>query len=111
MTDQDINTFFIANARYFRPEAMPLIKSSLERADQSKRDIAVLQQFKDPTMLIIVSLLFGGWGVDRFMLGQVGLGLLKLFTFGGFGIWMIVDWFTTMGRTREMNQRTLMAVL
>ncbi len=43
------------------------------------------------TLTLIMSVLFGSLGVDRFIMGQVGLGLLKLITFGGFGIWWLVD--------------------
>ncbi len=39
----------------------------------------------------LLSLLLGTLGVDRFYLGKVGTGILKLITFGGFGIWYLVD--------------------
>ena len=39
----------------------------------------------------LLAWLTGFWGVDRFYLGKVGTGLLKLFTFGGLGVWVLVD--------------------
>ncbi len=42
-------------------------------------------------LTLIMSILFGALGVDRFIMGHVGLGILKLITFGGCGIWWLVD--------------------
>ncbi len=42
-------------------------------------------------LALVMSIVFGQLGVDRFIMGHVGLGILKLITFGGFGIWWLVD--------------------
>jgi TM2 domain-containing membrane protein YozV len=46
---------------------------------------------KDWTTALILSILVGTLGVDQFYLGNVGLGIGKLLTLGGCGIWALVD--------------------
>ena len=40
----------------------------------------------------VFTFLLGELGVDRFIRGQIGLGVVKLITCGGCGIWALVDW-------------------
>ena len=42
-------------------------------------------------LALIMSILFGSLGVDRFIMGHIGLGILKLITGGGLGIWWLID--------------------
>ena len=42
-------------------------------------------------LLLVMSIIFGWIGVDRFMMGKVGTGLLKLITLGGLGVWWLID--------------------
>ena len=46
---------------------------------------------KSKTVAMLLSLFLGELGIDRFYLGYIGTGILKLVTCGGFGIWYIID--------------------
>lgn len=62
--------------------------------------------FSDKEWLVALLLsFFLGWiGVDRFYLGQVGLGILKLVTIGGLGIWYVIDLILiATGSMRDQN--------
>ena len=56
----------------------------------------------------LFALLLGMFAVDRFYLGKVGTGLVKLFTFGGLGVWVLVDLILVLtGAQRDKQGRML----
>ena len=103
MDSQKVDMFMMANSKFFDAGQAFAIRERLLQVDDSRWGAIQTIQFKDPTTLLIVSLLGGGLGIDRFMLGDTGLGIAKLLTCGGLWIWTIVDWFTIQGAAREKN--------
>ena len=103
MDAKNVEMFLLTNSKYFPSESIISIKEKLEQLPEDKAVLLHSLQFKDPVMLLIISILIGGLGIDRFILGQTGLGVAKLLTCGGLGIWTIIDWFLIMGETRNVN--------
>lgn len=111
MDSQKVDLFIMTNSKFFESYQVPHIRQKLLNADESKWDIIQTLQFKDPTTCLIISLLGGALGIDRFYIGDTGLGVAKLITCGGLGIWTIIDLFLIMGAAREKNISKLQQVL
>lgn len=103
--------FIMTNAKFFESHHVPAIRERLIAMDESKWIGISTIQFKDPTTSLIISILAGSMGIDRFIIGDTGIGVGKLLTCGGLGIWTIVDWFMIQGATREKNMQKLQAYL
>lgn len=48
-------------------------------------------EMKSKVVALILSIFLGELGIDRFYLGYIGTGILKVITCGGFGIWWLID--------------------
>ncbi|WP_419843025.1 TM2 domain-containing protein [Candidatus Poriferisodalis sp.] len=79
------------------------LKSNLSSEERLQFDAQYAARRKKPWVALLASLLLGMLGIDRFYIGHIGLGAAKLLTFGGAGLWAIVDWFLIVGATRRAN--------
>lgn len=103
MDAQKVDMFIMSNGKFFESHHLNTLREQLLTLDDSKWVTLSTAQFKDPTTSLIVSILAGSLGIDRFLIGDTGLGVGKLLTCGGLGIWAIIDWFMIQTATREKN--------
>ncbi len=106
-----VDMFFMTNAKYFPEEKAVYLKEKLRTMDDEKFSLVSTIELKDPTTLLLVSISLGTLGIDRFMLGDTGMGILKLLTAGCCGVLTIVDWFTISKKTKEANFNKMMSLL
>lgn len=103
MNAEKVDMYLMMNAKNFDSMLIPQIRERLLAVPDEKWMLIQTLQLKDPTLSLIVSLLVGSLGIDRFMIGDIGMGVGKLITCGGLGIWAIVDWFMIQDATRQKN--------
>lgn len=111
MDQNKVDMYIMTNQKYFPAEKIMYIKEKLAAMDENKFAMISTIEMKDPTTILLVSIFLGGLGVDRFMLGDIGMGILKLLTCGVCGILTIIDWFTISKKTKELNFNNVMTML
>ncbi len=106
MDTQRVDMFMMANSKYFEGHHLEAIRKRLLSLDENSWSRVQTLQFKEPTTALLISIFAGALGIDRFYIGDTGMGIGKLLTCGGLYIWMIIDWFLIQGATREKNMET-----
>ena len=105
MDANKVDMFMMSNSKFFEGHNLHAIRERLLALDDEKWPMIQMVQFKDPTTALLISIFAGAYGIDRFYIGDTGMGVGKLLTCGGLGVWSIIDWFLIMGATREKNMQ------
>ena len=118
------DSFLSANTANFPSEQLPSLRERLAQLDDSQANqVIAAADVKNPTTALILSIFLGGFGVDRFYIGNTGLGIGKLlatlllpFITFGFSlfftwIWIVVDWLLIMNATKAANLEAINTAL
>ena len=100
MDKNQVNLWLSVNAENFAPENLPTIKSILEQMNDNEMMYLQSVSFKKPSTILLIALLIG-W--ERFFIGSIVLGILKVMTCYGCGIWWLIDVITAKNRTKKYN--------
>lgn len=103
-----IDMFFVANGNKMPADKADIIREKLANIDDSRYETISSIDLKDPIVMLLISIFLGELGIDRFLLGEIGMGVLKLLTGGLCGILWLIDLFRIMKKVRDHNYKELM---
>ena len=83
MEKAKIDQFIMTKGKYFPKMMIEDVKTKLESLDEDKGRMLLVTKWKNPTTAFLFAFLIGKVGVDRFWLGQTGLGIVKFITGAG----------------------------
>ncbi|MCK9617607.1 MAG: TM2 domain-containing protein [Lentimicrobiaceae bacterium] len=100
MEKSKVDMFIGMNAENFNPQDIMVIKERLEKMDDDKFYLIQCTEFQKPSIILIIAILLG-W--ERFWLDDMGLGIVKILTCYGCGIWWLIDIISAKERTKKYN--------
>ena len=105
MEQQKVDMFIGLNHENFNPQDLMVIKEKLLKMDDSKFFLIQGATFQKPSTIFLIAILFS---LERFWLEDTGLGILKIITCNGCGIWYLVDIFSAKHRAQKYNFKKFM---
>ena len=109
MDSQKVDVYMMTAGKKLPAECLPTVRQKLLEADENKLMMLQSTELKDPMISFWLNFFLGGLGAEYFYLGKTGLGVVKLITLGGLGIWSLINLFTIIGTTKNENyQKFLM---
>ncbi len=102
MDKELVSQFMLLNCDKFPEDQLALLRTKLENSTTDGM-LLTSAPLRHPGIALLLSFFGGTLGIDRFYIGDIGLGLLKLITAGGCGIWWFVDLFLIMGAAKRKN--------
>jgi len=109
--NQKADMYFMTNQKYFPTDKLYAVKERLDTMTDDQIQRLMYLQLKDPITYLLVSIFIGELGIDRFLLGDIGMGILKLLTAGLCGILWIYDMVTIQDKVKNMNFEELMRIM
>lgn len=93
-------------------ESLPALQNMLANAPDAAFVSLSSVSLKSTPVTICLAFFLGGFGVDRFYIGDIGLGVAKLLLgWATFGIWPFVDIFVSYRKARKKNFENLSLIL
>lgn len=112
MTEDKVRQALSAVNGKIPEDKIMFLKQRLETVPDGKLDEIMCADLHNPTHILLFSIFLGGLGVDRFMIGDTGLGVAKLLLgWATCGIWPLVDIFISYKKAKEKNLNKLMTFL
>lgn len=111
MDREKINVFLVYKSDMFPSESLPMLKERLEQASPEQDMVILATSLTSPTVTLIVSIFVGAFGIDRFIIGDVGIGIGKLLLTPCCGIGWLIDLFLIMGATRKKNLKKILLAI
>lgn len=107
MEQSKIDLFVAQNSSKLPADKMLLVVERLKNMSDERFIMLQSTSLTNPVVVWVVSFLFGCLGIDRFLVGSVGAGIVKLLTVGGLGIWWFIDLFLIVKAVKEQNFKKL----